>query len=209
MNRIEIINGLIAKNNYKTYLEIGVRDGSCFHAVKCETKVGVDPDPASAATVKQTSDDFFYKLTVSPFKEDIGIPKRYDIIFIDGLHHADQVEQDIINALEHLTLGGTIVMHDCLPTSKFMQEIPMRPDHNEWTGDTWRAYLKNRMERDDLEMCVVDTDWGCGIIRPGHQDLLQLATTTPGGRISYEDFDKNRVKWMNVISLQQFRQKYL
>lgn len=59
MNRIDIINGLITKNNYKNYLEIGVRDGSCFHAINCGHKMGVDPDLASAANVKMTSDGFF------------------------------------------------------------------------------------------------------------------------------------------------------
>lgn len=190
MNRIEIINGLIAKNNYKSYLEIGVQAGHCFKAIVCENKIGVDPDKGSAATIHKTSTDFFKKNK-----------KEFDIIFIDGLHHADQVEEDILNALDCLSEGGTIVMHDCLPTSKRMQEIPLQ-EQNEWTGDTWKAFLKLR-ENDDLEMHVVDTDWGCGIIRPGKQEPFIVMNPT------YEGFVHNKKSWMNVISVAEFKQKYL
>lgn len=209
MNRIDIINGLIVKNNYKTYLEIGVRDGSCFNAINCHGKIGVDPDQSSAANVKITSDEFFeniYKgVTVNPVNGTfITAPSKYDIIFIDGLHHADQVIKDIENSLKHLNEGGTIVMHDCLPTSEFMQLIPQRPDHNEWTGDVWKAFVHYRQTRDDLEMRVVDTDYGCGIIRKGKQELL-----TTIGPVNYQNFAVYKSKWMNVISVDQFRQRYL
>lgn len=193
MNRIDIINGLIQKKGYKKYLEIGVRDGSCFFAVNCESKVGVDPDTGSQATIFKTSDEFFRLNN-----------KKFDIIFIDGLHHADQVYKDIINSLAVLEEGGTIVMHDCMPTSKFMQEIPMRPDHNEWTGDTWKAYVKLRTERSDLAMFVVNTDWGCGIITRGAQTPLVLKE-----EMTYENFERNKGLWLNVIPVETFKASYL
>ncbi len=193
MNRIDIINSLIQKKGYKKYLEIGVRDGSCLLAVNCESKVGVDPDTGSKATIFKTSDEFF-KLN----------NHKFDIIFIDGLHHADQVYKDIINSLAVLNEGGTIVMHDCMPTSKFMQEIPMRPDHNEWTGDTWKAYVKLRTERSDLAMFVVNCDWGCGVITRGAQTPLVLKQ-----EMTYENFEANKGLWLNVISPETFKNSYL
>lgn len=208
MNRIDIINGLITKNNYKSYLEIGVQGGDCFRAINCENKVGVDPDPASAATIKETSDMFFSKIRKLARLYDKSVPISYDIIFIDGLHHADQVEKDIFNSIECLNEGGTIVMHDCLPTTKRMQEIPLQ-EQAEWTGDVWRAFLHNRINNSNLEMCVVNTDWGCGIIRPGKQQLLQLASTKPDVDISYEDFMANKQTWMNIISIEEFKRRYL
>lgn len=201
MNRISIIQSLIDKNKYTRYLEIGVRDGSCFNAIKCEHKEGVDPDPTSAATFFDTSDNFF-KNTIQMF----------DIIFIDGLHESPQVIKDIANALKHLTDGGTIVMHDCLPTSEFMQLIPMRPDHNEWTGDVWKAYLYYR-HISGLEMCVVDCDWGCGIIRRGEQQNRlpkQLMNEVFNkDDLQYKDFVLNKQQWMNVISPEEFKKRYL
>lgn len=191
MNRLEIINGLISKNNYKSYLEIGVQAGHCFSQINCDNKVGVDPDTASAATVHLTSDDFF-----SQNKE------KFDIIFIDGLHESPTVIRDIANSLNSLNEGGTIVMHDCLPTSKRMQEIPLQ-EQNEWTGDVWRAFLEYR-SNPNLEMAVVNCDWGCGLIRPGKQNPVKVVGTP-----TYEQFQINKVKWMNVLSPEQFKQKYL
>lgn len=192
-NRIEIIQALIDKHKYTRYLEIGVRDGECFNAIKCETKVGVDPDKSSKATVFTTSDEFFASHTFAPF----------DIIFIDGLHHADQVEKDIDNALKCLNEGGTIVIHDCLPTSKRMQEIPLT-DQQEWTGNVWLAYLFFRCTKSDLSMCVVDTDWGCGIIQRGSQTTVVI-----DHKPTYEEFEQNKHEWMNIISVEQFKAQYL
>lgn len=191
MNRIKIINALIKKNNYKSYLEIGVQAGDCFREIKCAKKVGVDPDPASAATVHMTSDEYFEKNK-----------SKFDIIFIDGLHHSDQVMKDIENSLKSLTKGGIIVMHDCLPGSKRMQEIPLQ-EQNEWTGDVWRAYLNYR-SNPDLEMAVVNCDWGCGIIRKGYQTPI-LLNQVP----SYEQFQLSKKHWMNIISVDEFTGIYL
>lgn len=192
MNRIEIINSLIKKNGYKSYLEIGVQAGHCFSQIECENKIGVDPDKSSAATVHLTSDDFF----------EVN-EERFDIIFIDGLHHSDQVMKDIVKSLKCLSEGGTIVMHDCLPTSKRMQEIPLQ-EQCEWTGDVWRAFLKYRETREDLTMCVVGVDWGCGIITRGKQSLVTTAKNP-----TYEDFCLYKNTWMNIITPEQFKQIYL
>lgn len=192
MNRISIIQSLIEKKNYKTYLEIGVRDGSCFDIIKCESKVGVDPDTASKATIFKTSDDFFALNN-----------HKFDIIFIDGLHIATQVYKDIINSLNVLNEGGTIVMHDCMPTTKFMQELTTSPELHEWTGDVWKAYVKLRTERSDLAMFVVNCDWGCGVITRGAQTPLVLKE-----EMTYENFERNKAAWLNVIPVETF-QNYL
>ena len=43
-DRVSIINNIIEKNNFKNYLEIGVRDTSeCFDLINCESKDSVDP----------------------------------------------------------------------------------------------------------------------------------------------------------------------
>jgi predicted O-methyltransferase YrrM len=132
------------------------------------------------------------------------LPKTFDIIFIDGLHHSDQVIKDISNSLKYLTEGGTIVMHDCLPTSKLMQEIPLRPDHDEWTGDTWKAFVYMRTSNKNLKMVVVDTDYGCGILQKGTQECIEVDQ-----ELTFENFQINRNHWMNVISVAEFKQKYL
>ena len=97
-SRIDVLNFLIRKFGFKRYLEIGIEDGNCFSEIKCEHKIGVDPDPKSKATIHQTSDDFFAE---NKFK--------FDLIFIDGLHTAQQVYQDTLNAIDALNENGIII----------------------------------------------------------------------------------------------------
>lgn len=188
MNRIKIIQSYIDKLQAKKYLEIGVQGGHCFTEIKCETKVGVDPDENSRATVFKTSDDFF-----AENKE------KFDVIFIDGLHHADTVYRDIMNSLDCLSEGGVILMHDCLPTNEFMQLIPLTTQ-NEWTGNTWEAYVKVRQERGDLSQFVVNCDWGVGVIQRGSQQKLVINNM----EVNYQNFAQHNEKWLNLISVEQF-----
>ena len=185
MTRTEIINQLIEDNNYRSYLEIGVYDKKNFNAVKCKFKVGVDPDPKVKATYVMTSDEYF--------NPKIGKIIPYDLIFIDGLHHADQVLRDINNAISCLSPGGTIVVHDCNPTTEEMQIVPRM--QGEWTGDVWKAWQELRATRSDLKMFVYDVDYGVGIIQRGEQELLKTIAKT------YAEFDANRKEILNLVEI--------
>ena len=103
MNRIEIIQNLINKFSYKSYAEVGVQSGHCFNAIQCETKIGVDPDPSSAATFFVTSDEFFdtimpniqrpYTIKDDKGERTINVPEKFAIYFSDGLHHSENSER--------------------------------------------------------------------------------------------------------------------
>jgi len=213
MNRIQIIQSLIDKNNYKSYLEIGVQAGHCFKTIICDNKVGVDPDINSAATHHMSSDDFFetflkYQQKPAFIKDEkgtreISVPEKYDICFSDGLHHAPQSERDILNMLDVLNDGGVIVCHDMLPNSKRMQEIPLQ-EQNEWCGNVWLSWVKLRMTRPDLEMVCINTDWGTSLIKKGKQEVLKTSLD-----LSYENFEIHKHEWMNIISVDQFKARYL
>jgi hypothetical protein len=152
-DRTDLINAVIARNGYRTYLEIGCRDDDCFRVVQVPHKVGVDP--ASGGTLRMTSDEFF-----------AANKDTFDIIFIDGLHTYEQVLKDIVNAAAVLNDGGTIVMHDCLPTSCLSQfafpviSLGVRP----WNGDVWKAFIEVRTMPDlDAAACMIDH--GVGVIK--------------------------------------------
>ena len=55
--RWDLINYLINKNNYLSYLEIGCDDDILFKKIKIKSKIGVDP--LSGGTIRKTSNDFF------------------------------------------------------------------------------------------------------------------------------------------------------
>lgn len=189
MTRTEIINALIEKHNFKSYLEIGVESGSNYYLIKCDDKIGVDPDPTSHSTIKQESDTFFETNE-----------KTFDICFIDGLHHADQVYRDALNCLKYLNEGGVILFHDMMPNSELCAQVPRV--QSIWTGDCYKAFVKLRSERNDLEMFVINTDWGVGFMRKGKQELIDLK----GMDINYTNFDSNRQEWLNLISVDEFQQ---
>lgn len=184
MTRIDVINTLIEKNGYKSYLEIGVQKGECFNEVKCAYKVGVDPDPKSKAKFCMTSDEYFERYT-----------KMYDIIFIDGLHEADQVYKDIYNSLNVLHKFGTIVCHDMLPKSEAMQRVPRST--RQWTGDCWKAWVRVRSERPDLKMITLNCDFGCGIIQ--RTEHIHESLPVKEHKLTFDNFQRNKYEWMNIV----------
>ena len=191
MKRFDIINELATKYNSKNYLEIGVQfRSSNFDKINCENKICVDPDPNAKADHIETSDDFFKKNK-----------NNYDVIFIDGLHELDQVYKDIVNSLQILNENGTIVVHDCNPVEEIHQIVPRIS--KVWNGNVWEAWVRLR-EREDLEMFVVDTDCGCGIIRKKENNKKFVIDDL----INWQNFIKNRKKWLNLISVEEFK-KYL
>lgn len=190
MNRIQIINALIKKNGYKTYLEIGVntpaQPGYSHEGVEVATKHGVDPNVDT--TYRMTSDDFFAENT-----------NMYDIVFVDGLHIFDQAHRDIENSLRFLNPGGTIVVHDCNPVREITQRAVRAS--STWHGDVWKAILKLRMERKDVSIYTIDADEGCAIVTKGSQELYIPETTDT---YTWKYFKKNKKEILNLISIRDF-----
>jgi hypothetical protein len=180
---INIINSYILKYDYKSYLEIGIDEGICFMQISCQYKIGVDPNSEShCVTHKMTSDEFFLQNR-----------KTFDLIFIDGLHHSEQVTKDIENAIKFLNNGGTIIVHDCLPKDEIEQIIPRQT--KVWTGDVWKSWVKFR-NRPDLRMHVFDVDYGIGIIQKGSQIPFYIEDKD----LTWENFQKNKEIWLNLVS---------
>ena len=200
MTRQQIINNLIEKNNYTSYLEVGVQNPqSCFNRINCEHKQGVEPFPKikefhyTPNIHIKTSDDYFESNN-----------ENFDIVFIDGLHHDDQVIKDIENSLSFLKEGGSIIVHDCLPSNEREQE---RDDHGGvWLGDVWKGIAHLRITRDDIKIEVIDTDLGCAIITKNKSTKWDT-----NGEVwnEYTYYKSNRNQLMNVITVEQFKNEYL
>lgn len=203
LHRWDIINHFIEKFNYVNYLEIGVRNGDAFRRVIAEHKDGVDPgiEGANPPDVNYpiTSDDFFSLI------KDHDI--KYDIIFIDGLHHDYQVYNDIKNSLNHLTPNGTIICHDMNPRWEIVQRKRFYPGVGTWNGDCWKAWVKLRTELVSYSMEVIDTDHGVGIIRKGVNNKLPI-TVDNFDELTFDMLDDNRSELLNLISVDQFLDCY-
>jgi len=194
IKRWDVINILINKYDYKSYLEVGTQDPkSNFDKIKTQHKVSLDPAPRGNVTFVGTSDEYF---------ESISNDVKFDIIFIDGLHHDNQVLKDIENSLNHLNENGIIVCHDCLPSDEKQQE---RNDHGGvWLGDVWKAIAKLRVERDDLDIKVIDTDLGCGLVRPGKS----IPYNTNENYLEYSYYTSHKKELMNIITVEEFKKEF-
>ena len=169
MERSDIINTLIEKYKYSSYLEIGYGNGYTFGKIDASTKVGVDGGngtPAGDSVVIRLRSDDYFKM---------------------------------------LREGGSVVMHDCSPPNEYFQERSQSTHCTGWTGDVWKAFVKFRATRSDLEMCVVDTDYGCGIVRVGTQETLDIDTEKD---LTYNNLEENRTLWLNLIHPDEFLRKY-
>ena len=200
MKRWEIINRIIRSKGYEKYLEIGVRDGECFKEISCCEKTGVDPNPTSTHTTHiMPSDDFFASL---------GADKKFDIIFIDGLHIDWQVDKDIENSLNHLNEGGTIVLHDCNPpTEEHALEYPIftPPVNGSWNGTVYKSLVKLRLYKNDCLLKTVDTDWGVGILTREESKTINVF---PDEAVSWDFFDVNRKEIIGLITPEEFENLY-
>ena len=192
MRRTEIIQMFINKINAKKYLEIGMGCGTNHNNIVCDYKISVDPVPTVPVTFPITSDDFFNQNT-----------EKFDVIFIDGLHWSEQVYKDINNSLSILSENGVIICHDINPPDEDHQVYPQPVTQVNWNGDCWKAWVKLKTERKDLYMFVIDTDYGCGVIIKGKQELIKV-----NGELNWELLDNKRKELLNLTSTEDFLNTY-
>lgn len=206
--RTEVINFLLSFLDRDTqYLEIGVRNPEDnFNHIEASVKYSVDPGfdfDANPVDFKVTSDVFFEKLGSS---EILSSSQRFDVIFIDGLHLAEQADRDIYNSLKYLKDDGFIVLHDCNPPSEWHCRENYRffntPAGVYWNGTTWKAFLKWR-SNSDLQSCCIDSDWGVGVLSRKHALGESIKASNPF--FEFDKFDQNRKEYLNLVDFAEFQ----
>lgn len=187
MYRWDILNRLVRELGLLRYLEIGLATGECFHRIEAPEKVGVDPAPIGALRddprVRSLTSDAFFATYDGP---------SFDLVFIDGLHLADQVFRDIENSLRVLSRRGVIVCHDMDPKREEHQLPSVQP--GDWTGDCWKALCWLRQDRTDLDVFTLDTDWGCAIISRRIPDLPKMDPEA----LTWQFFQTHRSALLNL-----------
>ena len=216
--RYDIINHIISKEKYNTYLEVGTNNFVNYNKINIKKKECIDPQKHRNYTYNMTSDEAFKKIQEKN--------KKYDIIFIDGLHWSNQVTKDIINSLKVLNKDGTIVLHDCNPPTALHARYPPEKfpqySNSPWNGDCYKSIVKFRLDNPEVFCRVVDTDWGVGIIKPDKQENMHnkviIADLIPnnndnivggilkltGKILNWDYFNENRKALLNLISCIDF-----
>ncbi len=207
MNHTEVLNALIEKHKYESYLEIGVQNPhNNFNKIKCAKKVGVDPESNFEGSeydgvfFQLTSNEYFRKTLNSKFNHDV---RQFDLIFIDGLHHWEQALIDFLYSLQALRgYNGTIVMHDALPKTEIMQRVPR--ESSEWTGDVWKAIacITNIIgEHHKIyfqDQYVIDDDYGIAV--------FENIINTKFLEVNYEESFSWYKETINVIPPSKFQE---
>lgn len=98
-----------------SYLEIGVAYGTTLESVKASEKHGVDPFPTFNVG-SLPSGTHFYNNTSDNFFSSLEKSKKFDFIFLDGLHEFKQLARNFINAVQHITNPGWILIDDIVPS---------------------------------------------------------------------------------------------
>lgn len=181
-NKTDLINFLIQFYNLDSYLEIGLQNkANNFNKINLpdHKKISVDPDELANADFITTSDIFF------SHNEKRDQPLTFDVIFIDGLHHSEQVKKDFENALKYLTPRGFIVLHDCNPTEEIYSKVPR--ETKVWNGDVYK-FACSLFQYKNIGHLTVDFDYGCGLVWKG------------------KDWEEEEIssKWMESFTWQDF-----
>jgi hypothetical protein len=185
--RWDLIQHIIDKHKYVSYLEIGCDKDQSFSKIKINKKVGVDP--ISGGTIRDTSDNFF-----------INNKEKFDIIFIDGLHHYEQVIKDIYNSLKILNDNGHILIHDCLPRTIAHQAIPRY--RGSWNGDVWKSIVELRT-KPNLEVFTCEIDFGVGVIRKkANSNPLDIKISN-FKNLKFKDYYNKNKEFMNVMTYEK------
>lgn len=222
----DVLNFLIQKFNFKSYLEIGVRGYQTFDKISCEKKVAVDPAPNGFRSGKgievhrKFSNDFFNELKDSD---------TFDLIFIDGDHSYEAVKSDLENAIKFLNKDGLIVLHDVDPPAEKWQGVPRLSDGPgsrnlaSPLGECWRALVTRRIVNKDILVFTVkcaEEEFGVEKKIPGSgcETGLAICKIIPNSfDKSLQQFENLKVDWnllennrevlLNRHSMEDFYQK--
>jgi len=220
MERLELIQELIERRNFKTYLEIGVLGGYNFFKVKCRNKIAVDPHfrfnwkgkvgeilrngaNLRASYYEMKSDDFFSQHARKLFEK-----KPIDVALIDGMHELDFVLRDVDNILRYLADDGVIVLHDCNPVLEeaacSFSEWKARGFTGHWNGDVWKCVAYLNSNRPDINIFVGDCDHGLGVITKEPRKLPESTLSLETVRaLTYKDLDKDRSRLLNLKTCEE------
>jgi len=157
MWRHTFISGLHRRLQPRTYLEIGVRDGTSLALARGKV-IGVDPAyrivqelHSDLRLFRLASDDFF--ALPDAFAHFDGLPT--DLAFIDGMHLSEFAFRDFANVERVMSAGGVVIFDDVLPRNPLEAARDRRT--GAWAGDVYKVVDALRRRRPDLLVLLVNT----------------------------------------------------
>ena len=200
MQHYEIIRELLNTSTSRYYLQVGVSNDRSFISLVANYKVGLNMTPPtefisqnlndSCVYHTTTSDDFFMHIHASSIK--------FDVIFFSEPHEYEQAYRDIINALDHLSPDGVIIVRNCNPTNERIDINKERSiTKGSYIGDVYKAIVRLRTFHDNVSVFTLDCDYGLAIITHGTSDLLLKYHLKEIEAMNVHYFNSNYKKLLN------------
>jgi hypothetical protein len=201
ITRDAVLQGLLALYAAPRYLEIGVSKGLTFHRIEARRKVAVDPtfrfDVEAArrenpeAVYHEVASDAYFGTIIAP-------DERFDVIYLDGLHTAEQTLRDLLNALPYLQPKGIIVLDDVKPNS----HLAAIADHRHfdrirryiggtdrsWMGDVYKVVFFIDSFLQQLSWRTVAENHGQAVVWRKRRPQVPERHISAVGSKSFEDF---------------------
>jgi hypothetical protein len=221
LNKAHIINLLAEIRGYRHYLELCTPTTGGRYAeinrskfASCIRLMYNCPEthaPADGLAIDYRTSGLEITECLSRMQED---GRNVDIALIDPFHEYEQSLRDLIEGFRLISHGGALVVHDCLPPKAELAQPQFIA--GEWCGVTYQAFIDFVSDRDDLEFCTVDTDYGCGII---HKWASAKPAKSPNARAhaladwqanrddpwtAFLSFEEHKGTLMNMISIKEF-----
>jgi hypothetical protein len=153
------------------YLEIGVSAGATFKNVSFPHKVAVDPK--FRFKYKSSKAEEYHEVTSDAYFTRLDRAAKFDLIFIDGLHHAEQALQDLRHAVDHSHERTLIVLDDVYPCDRFSvmrsqeKAVTLRMLHRKdspapraWHGDVFKTAFYVAVHWHHLSFVTIDQGFG-------------------------------------------------
>lgn len=109
------INRLLKELNLNSYLEIGVNTGRTFFDVKASSKTAVDPKFRFDKNKYQSDGIEFFETSSDDFFNHNSLGKKFDLIFLDGLHVFEQTFRDFCACMSCINEKSIIIIDDVMP----------------------------------------------------------------------------------------------
>lgn len=201
--RVTVVQRELDRLRRPRYLELGVNVGVLFLHVRASRKVGVDPvqripwwkrlahlnTALRGELIGKTSDEYFASLEQG---------ETFDVVFVDGLHTHEQSLRDVENALRHLSPEGVVLVHDCNPADATAGgPDPGATGDAGWNGEVWRTIVRLRATRSDLDVSVLDTDFGVGVVRRGEN--RSGLSGIDAAALTYDDLAARRAELLGLV----------
>jgi hypothetical protein len=219
--KADILNWLGWQAGYRSYLEIATPfTGGQFSLIAPDVFAEInrvvyyappDFDDGQPVTCLGSSTD-----SSECLRRFVDQRKTFDLIFVDSWHTYESSLRDIQLALTLLTPEGTLVVHDCHPTTPELV-TPEYHHPSAWMGQTYLAFLDVARARRELAHSVVDLDCGCGLLwrRQATGQGLQDAEVelSRAALLTYDYHDwatyvTHGAMIMNLVPLAEFLRRY-